>query len=474
MAVDFRDESFPILKEYLTYQGTVRQKSKKTVSEYFLDLRMFFRYLKLYYKIVPKDTEFEEIDIKDIDIDFLKRITLNDAYEFMSYLYNDRELNASSRARKCSSLKGFFKYITKKKHYLSSDPVEELELPKKKKALPKYLTLEQSIELLNAVEGAYKERDYAIITLFLNCGLRVSEMAGLNYTDIRSALAYCHSRGIVHGDLKAENVLLREDGSAVLSDFGISRITDGRMRQSLELTGSCEAGGFGTAYALAPECRDGALATSASDIYSFGVLLFKVVTGIWYDGSERMLGNLKVFAPKWSALFGLMLQRDPARRPATAAELPDDPLGCRFGSVAHLRGRYGRYALVAASFAVCIIFLAIARTVGRRDLTPPNISWPQAVSRADALGVRDGVIAPYQDDVKLPAGRVSMSKTAHFNRLNLPADGIVSIEIPGDFSGTLLTADEVDGELREQVRVVPQPGMRVLYRGNREVVVKRQ
>ena len=141
------------------------------------------------------------------------------------------------------------------------------------------------------------------------------------YTDIRSALAYCHSRGIVHGDLKAENVLLREDGSAVLSDFGISRITDGRMRQSLELTGSCEAGGFGTAYALAPECRDGALATSASDIYSFGVLLFKVVTGIWYDGSERMLGNLKVFAPKWSALFGLMLQRDPARRPHSPCRL---------------------------------------------------------------------------------------------------------------------------------------------------------
>ena len=184
MAVDFRDESFPILKEYLTYQGTVRQKSKKTVSEYFLDLRMFFRYLKLYYKIVPKDTEFEEIDIKDIDIDFLKRITLNDAYEFMSYLYNDRELNASSRARKCSSLKGFFKYITKKKHYLSSDPVEELELPKKKKALPKYLTLEQSIELLNAVEGAYKERDYAIITLFLNCGMRLSELVGINMNDI--------------------------------------------------------------------------------------------------------------------------------------------------------------------------------------------------------------------------------------------------------------------------------------------------
>lgn len=186
MAVDFRDESFPILKDYLSYQGTVRQKSKKTVDEYFLDLRTFFRFLKVYRKTVPAETEFENIRIDDIDIDFLKKVDLTEAYEFMNYLVRERELNASSRARKCSSLKGFFKYITTKKHLLDSDPVDELELPKKKKALPKYLTLEQSIELLNAVEGSYKERDYAIITLFLNCGLRVSEMAGLNYTDIRT------------------------------------------------------------------------------------------------------------------------------------------------------------------------------------------------------------------------------------------------------------------------------------------------
>ena len=186
MAVDFRDESFPILKDYLSYQGTVRQKSKKTVDEYFLDLRTFFRFLKVYRKTVPAETEFENIRIDDIDIDFLKKVDLTEAYEFMNYLVRERELNASSRARKCSSLKGFFKYVTTKKHLLDSDPVDELELPKKKKALPKYLTLEQSIELLNAVEGPYKERDYAIITLFLNCGLRVSEMAGLNYTDIRT------------------------------------------------------------------------------------------------------------------------------------------------------------------------------------------------------------------------------------------------------------------------------------------------
>lgn len=186
MAVKFQDESFPILKEYLYYQQTIRQKSPKTVDEYFLDLRTFFRFLKQNRELAAAETEFEDIKIDDVDLELLKTVTLNDAYEYMNWLQRDRRNNASSRARKCSSLKGFFKYITKKKHYLESNPVEELEIPKKKKALPKYLTLEQSIELLNAIEGANKERDYAIITLFLNCGLRVSEMAGLNYTDIRS------------------------------------------------------------------------------------------------------------------------------------------------------------------------------------------------------------------------------------------------------------------------------------------------
>ena len=186
MAVRFQDESFPILKEYLFYQQTIRQKSPKTVDEYFLDLRTFFRFMKQYRHLVPSDTEFDEITIYDIDLDFLKSIDLNDAYEYMNYLQRERNNTAASRARKCSSLKGFFKFISKKKNYIEKDPVEELEIPKKKKALPKYLTLEQSIELLNAVEGENRERDYAIITLFLNCGLRVSEMSGLNYTDIRN------------------------------------------------------------------------------------------------------------------------------------------------------------------------------------------------------------------------------------------------------------------------------------------------
>ena len=186
MAVRFQDEAFPILKEYLYYQQTIRQKSIKTVDEYFLDLRTFFRFMKVYRKQVPEDADFQSVTIDDIDLAFVETISLNDAYEYMNYLQRERGNNASARARKCSSLKGFFKFITQKKHYLEKDPIEELEIPKTKKALPKYLTLEQSIELLNAVEGEHRERDYAIITLFLNCGLRVSEMAGLNYTDIRN------------------------------------------------------------------------------------------------------------------------------------------------------------------------------------------------------------------------------------------------------------------------------------------------
>lgn len=185
MAVRFQDEAFPVLKEYLLYQESVRQKSLKTIDEYFLDLRTFFRFMKLFRHIVADDTEFDTISISDIDLAFLKTVGLTDAYEYMHFLQRERQNSAAARARKCSSLKGFFKYLTQKKHYLAYDPMKELEIPKQKKALPKYLTLEQSIELLNAVEGDHRERDYAILTLFLNCGLRVSEMAGLNYTDIR-------------------------------------------------------------------------------------------------------------------------------------------------------------------------------------------------------------------------------------------------------------------------------------------------
>lgn len=185
MAAVFQDEAFPILKDYLYYKQTIQNKSLKTVDEYFIDLRTFFRYMKIRRGIVSADADFDSISITDITQELVTSVTLNDAYEYMNYLIRERDNKSAARARKCSSLKGFYNYLHKKKHLIETNPLSELETPKIKKALPKYLTLEQSIELLDAVNGKYKERDYAILTLFLNCGLRVSEMAGLNYTDIR-------------------------------------------------------------------------------------------------------------------------------------------------------------------------------------------------------------------------------------------------------------------------------------------------
>lgn len=185
MSINSIAEASPVIKDYLLYMQTIKGKSPKTVDEYFSDIRTFFRFIKVSRGIVSASTPFEDIKVDDVDIKLIKTVTLQDAYEFMNYLLRDRDNNASTRARKTSSLKSFFNYITVKKHLLDKDPIKELETPKRKKSLPKYLTLEQSIELLNAVDGKHEERDYCIITLFLNCGMRLSELVGLNVTDIR-------------------------------------------------------------------------------------------------------------------------------------------------------------------------------------------------------------------------------------------------------------------------------------------------
>lgn len=174
------------IRNYISYTETVKNRSGKTVNEYYTDLRTFLRYLKRKWNMVDPSTDFEQIDITDVDIDFVRRVTLSDVYEFLVYCKNERGNNERTRARKVSSLRSFFKYLTVKCNLLESNPVEQLESPKSHSVLPKYLTLEQSIDLLNAVDGPYKERDYCILTVFLNCGLRLSELCGLNVTDIRT------------------------------------------------------------------------------------------------------------------------------------------------------------------------------------------------------------------------------------------------------------------------------------------------
>ncbi len=176
-----------ILKGFLGYLQTVRGKSIKTVEEYFCDLRTFFRYLKIKQGKFTKNDDFSKIPIDDVDIDDIKKINLTIVYEYVNYLAEERENGAASRSRKVSSLRTFFKYLTHKANLLETNPVEQLETPKLSKTLPKFLSFEQSKKLLETVLNSpseFKERDYCIITLFLNCGMRLSELAGINLRDI--------------------------------------------------------------------------------------------------------------------------------------------------------------------------------------------------------------------------------------------------------------------------------------------------
>ena len=175
----------PILRDFLTYSETIRGKSAKSVEEYYLDLQTFFRYLLSIRGLVPKDTEFEKISIADVDAELLSSVTISDLYSFIVFCKNERGNNTATRARKTSTLRIFFKYLTSQIHLLEVNPAELLEAPKVKAALPRHLTLEESLELLSSVDGPNKERDYCILTLFLNCGMRLSELCGLNLSDIR-------------------------------------------------------------------------------------------------------------------------------------------------------------------------------------------------------------------------------------------------------------------------------------------------
>jgi site-specific recombinase XerD len=183
---DYRRESPEVLRDFLTYHETIKGHSKKTVDEYFLDLRMFFRFMKLQKQTAPKDSAFDEIPIKDVDLELLRSVTLSDVYEFLSFLSRERGLSATSRARKIAAIRSLYKYLTVKTKQLEENPVLDLDPPKGKKTLPRFLSLDESKTLLTSVHGRNAERDYCILTLFLNCGMRISELVGLNLGDIRT------------------------------------------------------------------------------------------------------------------------------------------------------------------------------------------------------------------------------------------------------------------------------------------------
>ena len=173
------------VRSFLNYQSTIKNKSENTIDQYCLDLRMFLRFVSANHsgRLISNDEELDAIDITGIAPSFYQSVTLDDAYAFLSYCRNERSNKEKARARKVSCIRSFFKYL-KLNNIIEDNPMINLDSPKLKKSLPKYLTVEQAQKLLMAVSGPHKERDYCIITFFLNCGMRLSELVSLDYNKI--------------------------------------------------------------------------------------------------------------------------------------------------------------------------------------------------------------------------------------------------------------------------------------------------
>lgn len=182
-----------VLREFLSYHETIKGQSKRTVSEYYLDIRMFLRFVKLMRNELLVNTPLEDVPIKDVDLDFVRSISSTEVFDFLSFLANDRVpegshddpgIGSAARARKLSAIKSFYNYLSVSTKQTKENPVKDIEFPKIRRSLPKYLTLEESTALLKAVSGPNQKRDFAILMLFLNCGIRRSELVGLNLTDV--------------------------------------------------------------------------------------------------------------------------------------------------------------------------------------------------------------------------------------------------------------------------------------------------
>ena len=172
------------VNEFLQHILVVKNSSQLTVNGYARDIRLLLEYIVAEKRGIPIEELDKDFDLSFINDQFLACITLKDVYSFLTYCAQERGNSPTTRKRKASSIRSFFKYISDNMKYIPTNPVSQLQVMAEKKRLPRYLTLEQSIALLNSVEGPNSVRDYCILTLFLNCGLRLSELVNLNLSDI--------------------------------------------------------------------------------------------------------------------------------------------------------------------------------------------------------------------------------------------------------------------------------------------------
>lgn len=179
------EENPSYLNDFLDYMITIQNKSPNTVKEYNYDLATFLKYIKIHFHLTD-EKDLQKVKYNDISIETIKKIKLEDLHSFLGYLTKNYNSKATTRSRKVSSLRVFFNYLTQK-NLIDINPTQNLETPKIGKRLPKYLSLDDSRKLLDVAsneDNRNNERDYAITTLFLNCGMRLAELCGINLTDI--------------------------------------------------------------------------------------------------------------------------------------------------------------------------------------------------------------------------------------------------------------------------------------------------
>ena len=227
------DDLPDFVKDFLIYMQNIKNRSKSTIREYHYDLRDLFRFLKL-YKIdkIKFDNITDELidntDIVNLNIDFVKKIELSDLYEYLNYLSNMRSDKPATRARKIAAIKSFFNYVTFKQKLLDKNPAVELETPKLGKRLPKYLSLDESVALLHSIDGKNEKRDTCIITLFLNCGLRLSELVAINFKDIKGDVLNVIGKGD-----KERSIYLNESCRKALKEYIAVRPKDVKDHDAL-------------------------------------------------------------------------------------------------------------------------------------------------------------------------------------------------------------------------------------------------
>ena len=221
------------VKDFLIYMQNIKNRSKSTIREYHYDLRDLFRFLKL-YKIDKikfdniNDELIDKTDIVNLNIDFIRKIELTDLYEYLNYLSNMRSDKPTTRARKIAAIKSFFNYVTFKQKLLDKNPAVELETPKLGKRLPKYLSLDESVALLHSIDGKNEKRDTCIITLFLNCGLRLSELVAINFKDIKGDVLNVIGKGD-----KERSIYLNESCRKALKEYIAVRPKDVKDHDAL-------------------------------------------------------------------------------------------------------------------------------------------------------------------------------------------------------------------------------------------------